>query len=237
MILVWALLSISGIICFFQEIFVVVYIVAVINVADQLREVYLGRQNNLVTMMIALLGGFIFYTQSSYTIWQCLSLALCIEMLVMNVIASAVMFLLYWFPRKGTEGEHTNGKPRNKWKMGCIALSALSVILLAALVTGGIYIADLRDALDQLETDYTIMEGKLDAYQTSLEKVRTERNQYRDIAEFVDSYVVFVTGSGEKYHRFNCSYFQNNSQEFYVFNSNYAKSLGYEPCLACNPPQ
>lgn len=45
---------------------------------------------------------------------------------------------------------------------------------------------------------------------------------------------VFVTVSGEKYHRSTCSYLSHSKQETTLAS---AKATGYEPCSRCNPPE
>lgn len=45
---------------------------------------------------------------------------------------------------------------------------------------------------------------------------------------------VYITATGSKYHRSNCSYLANSRRETTL---NSAKSAGYEPCSRCKPPQ
>lgn len=46
--------------------------------------------------------------------------------------------------------------------------------------------------------------------------------------------VVYITATGSKYHRSNCSYLANSKYETTLSS---AKSSGYEPCSRCNPPK
>lgn len=45
---------------------------------------------------------------------------------------------------------------------------------------------------------------------------------------------VYITATGSKYHRSNCSYLANSRRETTL---NAAKSAGYGPCSRCKPPQ
>lgn len=46
------------------------------------------------------------------------------------------------------------------------------------------------------------------------------------------SIIVYVTDTGDKYHRSWCSYLQSS----HAISLSNAKSLGYTPCSRCNPP-
>lgn len=45
---------------------------------------------------------------------------------------------------------------------------------------------------------------------------------------------VYVTDTGEKYHRSGCQYLRNSKHEIYL---SQAQALGYTPCSRCHPPQ
>ena len=96
------------------------------------------------------------------------------------------------------------------------------------------------DKIISLESDNKLLESSLTKEKVALANLENETRDfetYKSLYEFVDSNVVFVTQAGEKYHRYTCYYFQNSDSGYYVFNVEYAKWLGYQPCLECNPPQ
>lgn len=43
---------------------------------------------------------------------------------------------------------------------------------------------------------------------------------------------VFVTETGNRYHKATCQYI-HNADEYWIYNDNKAKSLGYTPCKVC----
>ena len=44
---------------------------------------------------------------------------------------------------------------------------------------------------------------------------------------------MFVTGHGEKYHKYDCQYMQG--KEYWILNISAAQGKGYEPCSKCFP--
>ena len=48
------------------------------------------------------------------------------------------------------------------------------------------------------------------------------------------SVTVYITNTGEKYHRWGCQYLWNSS---IAVTLNYALAAGYTPCSRCNPPR
>lgn len=74
-------------------------------------------------------------------------------------------------------------------------------------------------------------EARLDlweAAQSELDEIKPEYDFYHDHA-------CVVTDSGEKYHRYGCG--SLNLDLFWIYNIEYARYLGYEPCSHCNPGQ
>lgn len=50
----------------------------------------------------------------------------------------------------------------------------------------------------------------------------------------VSPVTVYITNTGEKYHRWGCQYLWNSS---IAVTLNYALASGYTPCSRCNPPR
>lgn len=70
------------------------------------------------------------------------------------------------------------------------------------------------------------------------EEIKEWKDKYYAVsskARFLDNYIVLVTESGQKYHRYDCQYVEGKS--FRAYNYSAAKSRGYTACSVCNPPQ
>lgn len=65
-------------------------------------------------------------------------------------------------------------------------------------------------------------------YQQGLSSTRKSYSNTNDI-----TITVYITDTGSKYHRSNCSYLWSSS---HAINLNAAKAQGYEPCSRCCPP-
>ncbi|WNX85724.1 hypothetical protein RWV98_05510 [Agathobaculum sp. NTUH-O15-33] len=50
---------------------------------------------------------------------------------------------------------------------------------------------------------------------------------------FLSDNIGFITNEGNRYHRFDCSYF-NMETEWFAHNVEYCQYLGYSPCEHCN---
>jgi hypothetical protein len=53
------------------------------------------------------------------------------------------------------------------------------------------------------------------------------------VTQDINKVVVYITGSGKKYHTANCRYIREYSSQLSLQN---AIKWGYEPCAICNPP-
>ena len=56
--------------------------------------------------------------------------------------------------------------------------------------------------------------------------------KYEDELDWLLNEAVFVTKTGNRYHRATCQYI-HNADEYWIYNDNKAKSLGYTPCKVC----
>lgn len=121
------------------------------------------------------------------------------------------------------------------------------VIFIIALVSGNIYQAS---ELTNLSSKYTALKGENkelksknkellsqnESLDSDMQHYRTKYFNMKDEYNFYENHACIVSSvAGEKYHRYSCQYVDNFT-EFYIFNINYAESLGYEPCSVCNPP-
>ncbi|MDY4080139.1 MAG: hypothetical protein SOY97_00760 [Candidatus Metalachnospira sp.] len=58
-------------------------------------------------------------------------------------------------------------------------------------------------------------------------------NSLKSEIRFYENNAVFVTGHGEKYHKYDCQYMQG--KEYWILNISAAQGKGYEPCSKCFP--
>jgi len=72
--------------------------------------------------------------------------------------------------------------------------------------------------------EYSIVKPKFDKLNEKLNNIKPEYEFYHEHAVVCDTDKYY-------YHHFECSNFEGES--FYIFNSEYAKSLGYLPCDDC----
>lgn len=72
------------------------------------------------------------------------------------------------------------------------------------------------------------------AASTSSTKAVTTSSQKSTTASSASSqsYTVYITNTGKKYHRSGCSYLKKSQSAISV---NSAKAQGYTPCSRCNP--
>lgn len=58
-------------------------------------------------------------------------------------------------------------------------------------------------------------------------------NYTKDNLDYLSSNAVFVTETGNKYHRYNCDIL--GARSYWIYNIELAESMGYEPCSECWP--
>ena len=81
-------------------------------------------------------------------------------------------------------------------------------------------------------TDESYEEGYQDGYAVAQEEAKTTKKPSQ--SGTVQSYTyVYVTKSGEKYHRGTCRYAENAE----AITLSDAIDKGYTPCSVCNPPR
>ena len=76
-----------------------------------------------------------------------------------------------------------------------------------------------------------IEQGKkegIDEYRKEIEIARVSSR-----AMFLDQHIAIVTESGTKYHAYGCHHIQGKS--FWAYNIEQAESMGYSPCIDCDP--
>ena len=90
--------------------------------------------------------------------------------------------------------------------------------------------AELQQQLDAAEEDPVEPEPEpapAPATQPTTSGTTTSSSDYSTVT-------VYVTDTGEKYHRSGCQYLRNSKHEIYL---SQAQALGYTPCSRCHPPQ
>lgn len=95
-------------------------------------------------------------------------------------------------------------------------------------------LAEKQAEINQIRRDY---ERKIELNENEIFNLQIKYNRLvdnQDAYNFYHRYACIVTGAGEKYHSYGCHYLENMSS-YWIFNIEYAKYLGYEPCQYCNP--
>lgn len=87
------ILGIGGVIGIFAGILPLVVIGALADIVENLVEFLSGRQNNLVTMVLAAAAGLAFSIFSKTPIWLGIAYGLCWESAVVGVFGFGTMFL------------------------------------------------------------------------------------------------------------------------------------------------
>lgn len=114
------------------------------------------------------------------------------------------------------------------------ALSIVLAIICCSLV-GAIFYQQIEfnAQKSEYENHITDMRNEINSLKKSLSTVRSENIRYKSKIDFFDNHVVFVTSTGEKYHKYDCHYFQDSKTSFWAYNTEAAKSLGYKACSEC----
>ena len=90
----------------------------------------------------------------------------------------------------------------------------------------------LEEKNKQLESDKEKLEQDLEQLKISNSKNISQDNSSNTSSTLNDSYTVYITNSGKKYHSADCSYL---SKSKISIDKNSAISRGYTPCSKCNP--
>lgn len=89
-------------------------------------------------------------------------------------------------------------------------------------------LTNTKKELEELQTDYDALLEEHEAAEAELEIA----NGYKDKADFMDRYVVFVPTDGTLYHRYECSDFDRTS--FWCYSPKLAERMGFKACPKCN---
>lgn len=100
-------------------------------------------------------------------------------------------------------------------------ISALESKLMAKKVEN----AELQQQLDAVEED---------PVETESEPASAPATQTTTSSSDYSTVTVYVTDTGEKYHRSGCQYLSHSKHEIYL---SQAQSAGYTACSRCHPPQ
>lgn len=116
-----------------------------------------------------------------------------------------------------------------KFNKFSITVIALVVLLLISFGFNVLQILDRNDVASQ--RDKWI--DKADTLQKRVSTLSSQALENRQIADFVDKYVVFIEDDGSNvYHKFECYRFKR--EQFYVLNIEWAEVDGYTPCDRCH---
>lgn len=91
--------------------------------------------------------------------------------------------------------------------------------------------SSLKDDNSSLKAENSSLDVKNRLLSTDNIRLTIQNSDYYSKAWFLDTYIVLVTTTGSKYHRYDCQYVKDSS--FYAFNIETAQVRGYEPCSVC----
>lgn len=136
--------------------------------------------------------------------------------------------------------QEKNASP-NRWKVFSMILIVACVSLVVCCLTQYNQATEAAAELEEAEQEYARLEYLYEALKERrsalVEENRAYEKEIRSLKEdrerlrFWDNFAVIVTVSGEKYHTYGCPYIDES--DFYIFNIENAKYLGYEPCSYC----
>lgn len=96
-----------------------------------------------------------------------------------------------------------------------------------------IEVTELSTKVDEFQDTILDQESEIAMLKLELRSTNSTVQEYREKAEFLDNRIAMVTLTGQKYHTYDCHYFQN-SDGFYAYNVEAAKAKGYTPCSVCH---
>jgi len=105
-------------------------------------------------------------------------------------------------------------------------------IIFAVVCVGGWYA--YRTYERKLEETKKLLQTETDKYTEILSeknKILNEKQSMQNELNFWETTAVICTPEGKKYHHYGCGHLEGRGG--YIFNIEYAKSLGYTPCLDC----
>ena len=111
-----------------------------------------------------------------------------------------------------------------------IILSLIIVVVLA----GSIYHnVQQWNTIQNLETKIYSKDTTINRLNDQIDYLNDELLKHKDLARFIDTYVVFVEDDGTyQYHKYECNKFNGNY--FWVYNIDAAEGNGYYACPECH---
>ena len=104
----------------------------------------------------------------------------------------------------------------------CLALVTLNVF-------SYVMLANSHSTITKQNQEITELKKDVDKYK---EEAKKYFNDYFAKAFFMDSYIVIIGDSNNRYHKFGCS--DLDTSNFYAYNVDNAKAQGYRACSKCN---
>lgn len=139
---------------------------------------------------------------------------------------------------KEPETSKKKSSDKNRFKIFTIVLS---VVLVASVSVGGLYCMRLKSELNRVQYEHDSLVARAKTLQKNIGEIRIEKNalkeendKLRNDLQFYNDNVVFVVKGSNCYHTIDCPIFQS-ADEFWAYNTENAKYLGYSPCKVCNP--
>ncbi len=132
---------------------------------------------------------------------------------------------------------------KSKFKVPMFLFATLSGVLSISLVvvcvlwwnSNQTFLQKIETIEQNYAAEYESLERLFDVRGELLEDERRENSSITAERNFYRYNACIVTESGKKYHTYDCPNLSNMST-YWIFNTEYAEYLGYEPCLNCWQP-
>lgn len=215
--------AIIGIIYFYKGNYDVLYACAIVSLIASFFNVNFGAQNSFFTEIVAMFIGLIVATIKHGNIVNYISVAICYE----GTLA------IIWGPIVGLLFMHHVMSQSKEPKTIKVKTFVIVIVLLLAGCTGCfLYMQQYYGGqLSTLNSQLEDMTERHDSLLQQSETQATQLNKQTQELNFWEDHAVICTTEGKKYHHYGCGHLDGRS--IYIFNIEYAKSLGYTPCLDC----
>lgn len=131
---------------------------------------------------------------------------------------------------QGKETEGRNEKKFPKIKLVCFLLSAICLVLLICCVKQYRKIETMGKSIEWLQMRVNNFQERVNYYKSIAENSIEQETSGGKIVKSGTPEYVFITKTGECYHRIGCKYVSDNATMIYILD---AIAEGYKPCSYC----
>lgn len=123
-----------------------------------------------------------------------------------------------------------NEKKFPKIKLACFLLSAICLVLLICCITQYKKIETMGESIEWLQIRVNNFQERVNYYKSIAENSIESETSGGKVVESGTPEYVFITKTGECYHRLGCKYVSDNATMIYILD---AIAEGYKPCSYC----